>query len=109
MKFLKVIYVIINYDIPHVFVQDANNSEGTLINYNCVFKPEFIDYSLIHTNDFKGLASSLLFNTFFIENKPVVSLKLSGLFRQKLRNSLEKCNRSFSQCVMDMSIYYAPV
>ena len=86
---------IINYDIPHVFIYEKNNAEGNLINYNCVFKPEFIDYSLIHTNDFKGLASSLLFNTFFIENKPVVSLKLSGSFQAEIEELFRKMQQEF--------------
>jgi AraC family transcriptional regulator, L-rhamnose operon transcriptional activator RhaR len=86
---------IINYDIPHVFIQDVNNTEGNLINYNCVFKPEFIDYSLIHTNDFKGIASSLLFNTFFIEDKPVVSLKLSGAFQAEIEELFRKMQQEF--------------
>lgn len=86
---------IINYDIPHVFLQDDKDPEGSLINFNCVFKPEFIDYSLIHTNDFKGIASSLLFNTFFIEDKPVVSLKLRGVFQTEIEELFRKMQQEF--------------
>lgn len=86
---------IINYDIPHVFIQDASSTESNLINYNCVFNPEFIDYSLIHTNDFKGIASSLLFNTFFIEDKPAVSLKLSGTLQAEIEELFRKMQQEF--------------
>jgi len=86
---------IINYDIPHVFIQDASSTESNLINYNCVFNPEFIDYSLIYTNDFKGIASSLLFNTFFIEDKPAVSLKLSGTLQAEIEELFRKMQQEF--------------
>lgn len=69
---------IINYGIPHVFIQNEGDHEGDFVVYNCVFKPEFIDYSLINSNDFKDITTSLLFNTFFIEDRPAINLKLSG-------------------------------
>lgn len=70
---------IINYDIPHVFIQNPEDKQGDFTVYNCVFKPEFIDYSLINSNDFKSITASLLFNTFFIEDTPAIALKLTGM------------------------------
>jgi AraC family L-rhamnose operon transcriptional activator RhaR len=75
---------IINYGIPHVFIQNNEDNEGDFIVYNCVFKPEFIDYSLINSNDFKAITTSLLFNAFFIEDKPAINLKLTGINQSEI-------------------------
>jgi len=77
---------IINYDIPHVFIQNKDDYEGDFIVFNCIFKPEFIDYSLINSNDFKDITTSLLFNTFFIEDKPAINLKLSGVNQSEIED-----------------------
>ena len=81
---------IINYDIPHVFIQDSEGNEGDFTVYNCIFKPEFIDYSLINSAEFKDITASLLFNAFFIEDKPAISLKLSGPNRGEIEELYRK-------------------
>jgi len=81
---------IINYDIPHVFIQDNDDCEGDFIVFNCIFKPEFIDYSLINSTDFKDITTSLLFNTFFIEEKPAINLKLSGVNQSEIEDIYRK-------------------
>lgn len=87
---------IINYDIPHVFIQNEEDREGDFIVYNCVFKPEFIDYSLINSNDFKDITTSLLFNTFFIEDKPAVNLKLAGTNQQEIEEIYRKMHMEYT-------------
>lgn len=81
---------IINYDIPHVFIQNEEDKKGDFTVYNCVFKPEFIDYSLINSKDFKSIAASLLFNSFFIEDKPAINLKLTGLNQTEIEEIYRK-------------------
>lgn len=86
---------IINYDIPHTFINNPMVKEDDLVIYNCVFRPEFIDYSLIHTNDFKSIVTSLLFNTFFIEDKPAVNLKLIGIHQKEIEELYKKMQEEF--------------
>lgn len=86
---------IINYDIPHVFLQDPSTADAGIVNYNCIFKPEFIDFSLLHTNDFKAIASSLLFNSFFIEDKPKIRLKLTGSIQTEIEELFKKMQNEF--------------
>jgi AraC-type DNA-binding domain-containing proteins len=86
---------IINYDIPHVFLRDPMDKQGDLVIYNCIFKPEFLDYSLINSNDFKDIANYLMFNTFFIEKKPDISLKLSGTHQAEIEDIYRKMQAEF--------------
>lgn len=86
---------IINYDIAHEFFKDPVYKDNELIVYNCIFKPGFLDYSLINTNDFKDIAGSLLFNTFFIDEKPVISLKLSGIHQVEIEDLYRKMQMEF--------------
>ncbi|MGE5557307.1 MAG: helix-turn-helix domain-containing protein [Bacillota bacterium] len=58
--------------------------------YNCVFKPEFIDYSLINSTDFKDITASVIFNTFLIEEKPSLDLRLSGTYQTEIENIYRK-------------------
>lgn len=60
---------IINYNIPHEFRSSPNLSHPRLFVYNCIFKPEFIDYSLVNCKDFSGLTHHILFNSLFPEEK----------------------------------------
>lgn len=84
---------IINYDIPHVFVKE--NVHDELIVYNCTFKPEFIDASLINTNDFREISTSLLFNTFFIEDAPAIKLELSGKNQGEIEQLYKKMHLEY--------------
>lgn len=86
---------IINYGIPHVFISDRTAGGEDMIVYNCVFKPEFIDHSLINANDFKSIADSLMFNTFFIECKPFISLQLSGTYQAEIEEIYRKMQTEF--------------
>ncbi|TMV48947.1 helix-turn-helix domain-containing protein [Paenibacillus mesophilus] len=50
---------IINYDVSHAFHREDNEH---LVIYNILFKPGFVDESLIDFNDFNSLSLSYLFN-----------------------------------------------
>lgn len=54
---------IINHDIPHEFRSLEDISEPRLFVYNCVFKPEFLDYRLVNTKDFRIIMESFLFRS----------------------------------------------
>lgn len=56
---------IINYDIPHGFRCVSSGPEAELTVYNCIFKPEFIDYQLINSKDFRDIAHHYLFRSLF--------------------------------------------
>jgi AraC family transcriptional regulator, L-rhamnose operon transcriptional activator RhaR len=58
---------IINYDVPHEFRSLECPCEPKLWVYNCVFKPEFLDYNLVNCRDFKDITHHFLFNSFFPE------------------------------------------
>ncbi len=90
---------IINYDVPHGFFNAAppagemdggrpastassgpsSPSAAPLVTYNCVFKPAFIDASLLGADHFRDIASSYLFRTLFPEaDAPEADLRLTG-------------------------------
>lgn len=56
---------IINYNIPHEFRSLPGPSEPSLIVYNCIFRPEFIDYKLVNCKDFYDITHHFLFQSIF--------------------------------------------
>lgn len=58
---------IIDYNVPHEFRSYPDSSHAPLYVYNCVFKPEFIDYSLINCKDFSSVSHHFLFRSLFPE------------------------------------------
>jgi AraC family L-rhamnose operon transcriptional activator RhaR len=69
---------VINYNVAHEFRSIAS-SDDKLIIYNCVFKPEFLDYTLINCRDFKDIVYHFLFNSLFPqETSSVNDIKLIG-------------------------------
>ncbi|GAA3408509.1 helix-turn-helix domain-containing protein [Paenibacillus hodogayensis] len=51
---------VINYEVSHAFYRES--ADNSLVLYNILFKPGFIDESLIDFNDFDSLSLSYLFN-----------------------------------------------
>ena len=58
---------IINYQIHHEFRSLPEALEQPLQVYNCIFKPEFIDCSLLNCRDFSRVAHHFLFHSLFPE------------------------------------------
>lgn len=58
---------VINYNIPHEFRSLPDASEPCLIVYNCIFRPEFIDYKLVNCKDFYQITQHFLFQSIFPE------------------------------------------
>lgn len=57
---------IINYDIPHEFRSLADRSKPQLVVYNCIFRPEFLDYTLVNCKDFYEVTHHFLFQALLI-------------------------------------------
>ncbi len=69
---------IINYDIPHEFRSHIDPSHPPLYVYNCIFKAEFFDTSLVNCKDFSDLSRHFLFCSLFPEEKDsCAGIKLS--------------------------------
>ncbi len=67
---------IINYDISHTFYK--MNSKDSLVAYNIMFKPDFLDQNLINLNDFNDLTLSYLFKDVWSDDFTTEDLRLSG-------------------------------
>lgn len=64
---------LINYRIPHEFRSLSDVCEPPLIVCNCIFKPEFIDYSFLNCHDFAQVAHHFLFRSLFPEEDTACS------------------------------------
>lgn len=70
---------VINYDVAHEFRSFSDPSQPRLIVYNCIFKPEFLDYTLINCKDFSDIAHHFLFRSLFPhEDNRSCDIKLLG-------------------------------
>lgn len=85
---------LINYSVSHKFIPLPGNE---LVIYNCVFLPEFFDYSLTGGKSFQTLSNVHLFRSFFAEdfNLPV-TLNTSG-------NDYTRINRLVSDILAEYS------
>lgn len=86
---------IINYDVSHTFYRE--NELEPLITYNILFRPEFIDISLIDFNDFKSLSLSYLFAN--VMDKPMLKPDLRLNYDESLEIELliEKMHDEYSR------------
>jgi len=70
---------LINYNVAHEFRSLPDKSKPRLVVYNCIFKPEFIDYTLINCKGFHHIANHFLFRSLFPnEAEAVNDLKVLG-------------------------------
>jgi hypothetical protein len=56
---------IINHNVPHGFFPPTPDEPLDLVVYNCVFKPSFLDASLLGADQFAEIAQSYLFRSLF--------------------------------------------
>jgi AraC-like DNA-binding protein len=84
---------IINTNVPHAYI--CNGDAAELMVFNCIFIPEFIDCSLLNSSDFKDVATSILFNSFFIEDSPIINLKLQGAQQMEIEELYGKMQQEF--------------
>lgn len=68
---------VINHDVVHGF--RPGSPDERLIIANCVFKPSFLDFTLVNSNDFADVARHFLFRSLLpIENNGSPDIKLLG-------------------------------
>lgn len=68
---------IINHEIPHEFKSLPDLKKPRLRIYNCVFKPEFLDYTLVNCKDFHNVITNFLFRSIlFDEDEDLNDLKI---------------------------------
>lgn len=88
---------IINYNILHEFRSLRNMSEAGLIVYNCVFNPDFLDYSLVNCKDFSDITHHFLFRSFFPEEGENKSdIRLHGRDSRGIEELYEKMFREYN-------------
>lgn len=89
---------VINYDIPHRFIPDADE-KSELVVYNCIFTPDFLDFSLINNKDFSAVAHHFLFHSFFpVEQDSVPDIRLVDQDSREIEDLYEKLFREYQAC-----------
>lgn len=81
---------IINYDVTHEFRSIPEFKDGPLVIYNCIFKSEFLDKSLISSRCFSDISHIFLFNSFFEEETAGNDIKLLGKDNIEIEELYEK-------------------
>lgn len=82
---------IINYDIPHEFRSLEDSSKPKLWVYNCIFKPEFLDYTLVNCKNFYNITQLFLFRSIFPkEYNPNNDIKLINRDSEHIEELYEK-------------------
>ena len=88
---------IINYDIPHEFRSFKDPSKPRLWVYNCVFKPEFLDYKLVNCKDFYNITHHFLFRAIFSNDSAVDNdIKILGRDSIEIEEIYEKMYREYN-------------
>ncbi len=93
---------IINDDVPHGFFSESPTGgdapSAPLVTYNCVFKPAFIDSSLLGADHFRDIASSYLFRTLFPEaDVPEADLRLTGTDFREIGTLFATMHREYQE------------
>jgi len=89
---------IINYDVPHEFRSFPEPEKPGLVVYNCIFKPEFIDYTLINCNDFYDITHHFLFQSLFpYEDEEPDRIKISPDECDEIENLYGKMLMEYTQ------------
>ena len=68
---------IINYDTPHAFCENTEDSEPLIV-YDLLFTPGFFDISLINDLGFESINSSFLFYSLFPSEQIGPDVHISG-------------------------------
>ncbi len=75
---------LINHSVSHMFIPDKDSE---LVILNCIFLPEFFDYSLSGNKSFQTLSNIYLFRSLFLEEiSSCVNLKAEGKDYEKIYN-----------------------
>lgn len=86
---------LINYNVPHEFRSLSDQSK--LIVYNCIFVPDFLDYSLENCKDFSELTHHFLFRSLFPEeNEGQADIKLLEGESKDIEELYEKMYKEYN-------------
>ncbi len=89
---------IINYNISHEFRSLQNEPDTMLMVYNCIFNPDFLDYSLVNCRDFSDITRHFLFRSLFPEEVDNQSdIRLQGHDGRGIEELYEKMFREYHQ------------
>jgi AraC-like DNA-binding protein len=86
---------IINYDIPHEFRSIDNSKDGSVVVYNCVFRPEFIDKSLINSRCFSDITHIFLLSS-LLDEAVSNDIKLLGNDNEEIEELYKKMYLEYS-------------
>lgn len=87
---------VINFDVLHEFRSDPSFNEGMLVIYNCVFRPQFLDQSLINSRCFSDITHVFLLNSLFEEETSGNNICLCGQNIPELQELYEKMYLEYS-------------
>ena len=88
---------IINYDIPHEFRSFKDSRRPDLWVYNCIFKPEFLDYKLVNCKDFYNITHHFLFRSIFPKDSALDNdIKLLARDSLEIEEIYEKMYREYT-------------
>lgn len=87
---------VINYDVWHEFRSLPEYGADRLEIYNCIFRPEFIDRSLIHSRCFSDLGHLFLFRSLFEGGEVKNDIRLLGGEHAGIGRLYEKMFREYT-------------
>lgn len=88
---------IINHEIPHEFKSFLDLKKSRLRIYNCIFKPEFLDYTLVNCTDFHNVINDFLFRSIlFNEDEDLNDFKIIDGENKIIEEIYEKMLREYS-------------
>lgn len=85
---------IINYDVPHEF---RSTPESKIVISNCIFRPQFIDKSLMRSRCFTDICHIFLFNSLFEGEFPGNDIKLLGKDHSEIEDIYEKMYSEYTE------------
>jgi len=87
---------VINYNVPHEFRSNSDSPSSLLVVYNCIFKPEFLDYSLVNCKDFSDIIQHFFLKSLFPEQMSgQADIRLTDQDSGEIEELYEKMYREF--------------
>ncbi|MHA6482904.1 AraC family transcriptional regulator [Paenibacillus sp. strain BS8-2] len=86
---------LINYDMTHAFYRDPGDQE--LVTYNILFKPGFLDESLLPFHDFSSLTMSYLFKNQWDDDLVRSDLRLNAAEQREFDQLITKMDNEYHQ------------
>lgn len=87
---------VINYDVAHAFRSYPDAKDNQLMVLNCIFKPEYIDSSLLGSKDFSDITYHFMFKSLFPTESGRADFKLIGKETDAMEALYEKMYREYT-------------